>query len=62
VKRGGGLRLTRKVGERVVIGIGDGDVVDVTVEEIRGSRVALRFAAPEDVTIHRSELLEREAS
>lgn len=52
-----GLRLSRKVGERVVIGIGEGDTVDVTVEEIRGTRVALRFNAPPDVTIHRAELL-----
>lgn len=56
--RKAGLRLSRRVGERVVIGIGEGDTVDVTVEEIRGSRVALRFSAPDDITIHRSELLE----
>jgi carbon storage regulator CsrA len=59
--RRAGLRLTRRKGERVVIGIGEGDTVDVTVEDIRGSRVALRFHAPDDVTIHRSELL-RDAS
>jgi carbon storage regulator CsrA len=56
--RKSGLRLSRRVGERVVIGIGEGDTIDVTVEEIRGSRVALRFNAPDDITIHRSELLE----
>lgn len=56
--RNAGLRLTRKVGERVVIGIGDDDTVDVTIEEIRGSRVSLRFRAPDDVSILRSELLE----
>lgn len=41
-----------------VCDIGGGDVVRVTVEDIRGGWVTLRVAAPEDVRIVRSELLD----
>ena len=46
------LVLTRKLGERVVIG---NDVV-VTVVEIRGERVKLGFEGPPEVPIHREEI------
>ena len=46
------LVLTRKPHEGVIIGN------DITVEilEIKGNQVSIGFAAPENVTIHRSEV------
>jgi carbon storage regulator CsrA len=44
--------LTRKLGERVVIGNG----LTVTVVEVKGNRVRLAFDAPEEVRILRGEL------
>lgn len=52
----GKLVLTRKPGERVVIGK---DVI-VEVTEIGSGKVRLGFLAPPDVTIFREELLNRD--
>ncbi len=46
------LVLSRKVGERVVIG----DRIVVTVLEVKGRQVRLGFEAPSDVQIWRGEL------
>ena len=46
------LVLTRKSGERIVIG----DNVTVTVLEIRGGVVKLGLKAPPHVSIHRKEI------
>jgi carbon storage regulator len=46
------LVLSRKVGEKVVIG----NCISVTVVEVKGNKVRLGFSAPEDVSILRSEL------
>ena len=46
------LVLSRKRGERIVIG----DDITVTVLEVRGDRVKLGFAAPGEVPIHRAEV------
>jgi carbon storage regulator len=46
------LILTRRTGERVVIG----DDVLVTVMEISGSTVRLGIAAPEGISIYREEI------
>jgi carbon storage regulator len=46
------LVLSRKVGERVVIG----DRIVVTVLEVKGRQVRLGFEAPPDVQIWRGEL------
>ena len=48
------LVLTRKVGERLVIGE---DIV-VTVAEIKGDNVRLAIEAPKSVKIYRGELYE----
>jgi carbon storage regulator len=48
------LVLSRKVGERVVIG----DRIVVTVLEVKGRQVRLGFEAPPDVQIWRGELAE----
>ena len=46
------LVLTRKEGERVVIG----SDITVTVLEVRGERVKLGFRSPAEVPIHREEV------
>lgn len=49
------LVLSRKKGERVIIG----QEVEVTVLEIRAGKVRLGFAGPPEVSIHREEVAER---
>ena len=49
------LVLSRKKGERVIIG----QDIYVTVLEVRGDRVRLGFECPLEVPIHRQELSER---
>lgn len=49
------LVLTRKKGERVVIG----REIEVIVLEIRGDRVKLGFQGPAEVPIHRQELYQK---
>ena len=46
------LVLTRKEGEGIVVG----DEVELTVLEIRGSRVKLGFTGPAEIPIHREEV------
>lgn len=46
------LVLSRKANEVVVIG----DIVEVTVVEIRGDKVRLGFKGPLDIPIHRQEV------
>ena len=49
------LVLTRKQGERIVIG----HDIHVTVLKIAGNRVRLGIAGPPEVPIHRAEVGER---
>lgn len=57
------LSLTRKAGERVIIGAGQRVLLrgDITVQvlEIRDGKVRLGFSAPKEITIHREEVLEQ---
>ena len=46
------LVLSRKIGERIVIG----ESVTVTVLEVSGQRVRLGIVAPNDVPVHRCEV------
>lgn len=46
------LVLTRKRGERVIIG----DNITVEVVEVRGDKVRLGFVAPKEVSVHRQEV------
>lgn len=46
------LVLSRKVGEKVVIG----DNITITVQRVAGGRVSLAIEAPRDVRILRGEL------
>jgi carbon storage regulator len=50
-----GLVLTRRVGESVFIG----RKIKVTVISAAGGQAKIRFDAPEEVEIHREEVLNR---
>ena len=49
------LVLTRRAGERVLLG----EEIEVTVVSVRGDQVRLGIEAPAEVSICRSELVER---
>ena len=49
------LVLSRKGGERIVIG----EDVTVMVLEVNGQRVRLGVVAPDDVPVHRAEVVQR---
>lgn len=49
------LVLSRKCGERVVIG----PHIELIVLDVRGTRVTLGFVAPRETSIHRQEVFER---
>lgn len=49
------LVLSRRTGERIVIG----DDVELVVVSVQGDRVKLGFQAPHGITIHREEVYER---
>lgn len=49
------LVLSRKCGERIVIGPN----IELTVLEVRWDRVRLGFQAPLEVSIHREEIFRR---
>ena len=49
------LILTRRVGERLMIG----DEISVTVLGVKGNQVRIGVQAPADVKVHREEIYER---
>jgi carbon storage regulator len=49
------LVLTRKLGQRIVIG----DEIEIVVLEVHGSRVKLGVQGPAEVPVHRSEVFDR---
>ena len=49
------LILTRRLGEKLVIG----ENVTVTVLGVKGNQVRIGIDAPRDVTVHREEVYER---
>ena len=51
------LVLSRKPGQRVMIG----DNIVVSVIEVRGSTIRLGIEAPRSLSVHREEVLLREA-
>ncbi len=51
------LILSRKLGERIRIGEGDG-AIWITVHDIDRGKIRLGIEAPRDVPIHREELLD----
>ena len=49
------LVLSRKIGERIMIG----DNIVVTVTDCQGDRVKIGFECPAEVPIHRQEVYDR---
>ena len=49
------LILTRRVGEKVVIG----DNITVAIIGVKGNQIRIGINAPKDVTVHREEIYER---
>lgn len=49
------LIITRRVGERIMIG----QDITLTVLGMRGNQVRIGFDAPQDVEVHREEIYER---
>ena len=47
------LVLTRKLGERIVIG----EDITVTILEVQGNRIRLGIEAPKEIPIKREELI-----
>ena len=54
------LVLTRRVGESILIELPSGELIEVTMLDVKGSQVRIGTNAPDDITIIREEL--REAS
>lgn len=46
------LVLSRTKGQKIIIG----DIVEVTVVEVRGDKVRLGIEAPKEVSVHREEV------
>jgi carbon storage regulator len=53
-KMGAMLVLSRKKNEQIIVG----DHIVITVVEVRGDRVRLGIEAPQEIPIHRNEVLE----
>lgn len=53
------LVLARKLGERCIVQLPDGQTLEVIVLEIHGSKIRLGFEANECIRVHRSEVLQR---
>lgn len=53
------LTLTRKPGESVFVEIGDGEVVEFLVKEVRGGAIRIGIQAPTGRRILRGELYRR---
>jgi carbon storage regulator len=52
------LVLSRRIGERLVIDIGD-DKIEVAVTEVKGNQVSLGIIAPKHIPVHREEVYRR---
>ena len=49
------LKLTRRVGETILIG----DAIAITVRGVKGNHVSVGIEAPKDVPVLREELVDR---
>lgn len=54
------LVLSRKIGEKLVFYHQGKQVAELEINKVAGGRVSLAVTAPRDVSIKRSELIERE--
>lgn len=55
----GMLILTRRVGERILIGADGPDQIVVEVKGVKGADVRIGIEAPREVPVHREEVQER---
>lgn len=53
------LVLTRRVGERLVIDLGTGSPIAVTVLGMKDNKVRLGIDAPAHIPVHREEIYQR---
>ena len=51
------LVLTRRMGERIVIGPIDGKMITIVIVDLARGKVRLGFDAPSDIQIMREELI-----
>lgn len=62
-KKGGGLTLTRRKGQRIVLTVLDADgskrLILITVQESCATTAKMTFAAPASITIDREEVWEQ---
>jgi len=56
------LKLTRRIGETIIVGDLVGPEIAITVVNVIGQQVRLGIGAPKDVRVLREELVEREAA
>lgn len=56
------LVLTRRIGESILIELPTGELIKVSMLDIKGSQVRIGTEAPDDITIIREELRDRASS
>lgn len=50
------LVLSRKKNESIVIDLGNGQYITITLVEIRGDKARLGIVAPKEIPVHRQEV------
>jgi carbon storage regulator len=53
------LILTRRVGEKLIIDLGNGTPIGVTVLGVKGNQVRIGVDAPKHIPVHREEIYNR---
>lgn len=53
------LILTRRVGEKLIIDLGNGTPISVTVLGVKGNQVRIGVDAPKHIPVHREEIYQR---
>ena len=53
------LILTRRVGEKLIVDLGDDQTITFTVLGVKGNQVRVGIDAPRSVPVHREEIYHR---
>jgi len=53
------LILSRKINEVLVIETPAGELIEITVLDVKGNQVRIGTSAPKDISVNREEVLER---
>ena len=53
------LILTRRVGEKLIVDLGDDQTITFTVLGVKGNQVRVGIDAPKSVPVHREEIYNR---